>query len=234
MVITNLQMSAYTNNVCRMMRLFSFSLLRALFLWESRGDLVNYITVDPLRVCKKRVEEGKNDDCVEITTYSIEESEYDRFPPRLAQLVTLGVVTRSYLVAANTSRRCKYVQLHLSSLFANRFQSIVHIAYERVCTPLCAQISKGGFDFSTRGWCLYSTIADALLNRVIVSSQITNSLSGAFRGGSTSRYVQPTRSHPIIDKTTLVTKGNRPLEERYSMSSFDKSTCTRACFNQYS
>ena len=31
-VITNLQMSAYTNNVCRMMRLFSFSLLRALFL----------------------------------------------------------------------------------------------------------------------------------------------------------------------------------------------------------
>ena len=99
---------------------------------------------------KKRCEEGKNDECVAVTNYPLDHPSYDLYFPRLAQLVTLGVVYKSSLQQMDPIQKCKSVIVHLSSLFVNRLQTIIHIVYERVSTPLCVQMTRDGFEFSTR------------------------------------------------------------------------------------
>ena len=128
-----------------------------LYLYEGVGRIVNYITVDPLRMCPResRSSQGRITISLGVKQHPQGHPLYPSEEPRLAQMVTLGVVTASCLLTPLENRRgCKILFAQTPSMFFDRLMSIVHIGFGRVSDNclLRSQISTNmGHEFSTRG-----------------------------------------------------------------------------------
>ena len=133
------------------------SLICDLYLYKGVGRIVNYITVDPLRMCPResRSSQGKITISLGVKQHSQGHPLYQTEEPRLAQIVTLGVVTASCLLTPIENRRgCKILFAQTPSMFSDRLMSIVHIGFGRFSDHclLRSRISSNlGLEFSTRG-----------------------------------------------------------------------------------
>lgn len=94
---------------------------------------------------------GKKGGCIGYTKLDIGHPEYNVNNTRLAEFVTLGMVSVSCLVDPSPTRGCKYVKLLVPSSMADRIQGLIRVGLRRLNTIIQSQIIVTGFDFSTRG-----------------------------------------------------------------------------------
>ena len=132
--------------------------------------------------------------------------------PRMAQLVTLGVVTASSLLTPLENRRgSKILFAQTPSMFTDRLMTIVHAGFGRFSEGALfrAQISTNmGFEFSTRGESTDPTRAKSS-TRLVTPAR-------------TNRFKPVVRSKPDVP---LAAEGSSYSEIAYSLPSNAKGKC---------
>lgn len=133
-------------NVC----LTGSSVFVDLMLWESRGKLVNYVTIDPHRLSFKAYNSSGN--TVNVVTVAPQPN-MDSDRSEIAQFVTVGCVDTSFLRKYLDKKKVCFKAVHvmLPGVASDRLQSIVHQALGYGRSFLRSQTSQSGFEFSTRG-----------------------------------------------------------------------------------
>lgn len=119
-------------------------------MWKGRDGLFNPMTCEPSRMAMHRGYSGRGGACVGYTKRPMGHPAHKVDETFLAEFVSLGVVSDSWLLAVHDERKCKYVKALIPSSVSDRIQAIVRVGLRRMSTIVLSQISNLGFDFSTR------------------------------------------------------------------------------------
>ena len=118
---------------------------------ECIGGYVNYVSIDPQRLCSRRVQET-----TVLCAYRRDSPSYEvsHFPAPPAFFLAVGKVTYSHIQSIHDNSKNKFIVMHLPGIFAQRFQSLMYFGFRRL-KGMRAQINpKGGLQFTTRSRCI--------------------------------------------------------------------------------
>lgn len=88
--------------------------------------------------------------CIGYSAFPVGHPEYTDNHVKLAQFVTIGVVSVSRVLQVPKGRRSKFMRAFLPGHTSDRLQGLVRVGMRSMKNPVHTQISTMGYEFATR------------------------------------------------------------------------------------